>query len=55
MSLSSATAPTDPAAAIPCPKPEPNPAKPIATPAPIAAKAVPKAISTIFNSPSNNN
>jgi len=48
MSLSSATAPTLPAAAIPCPNPDPKPANPTATPAPIAAKAVPKATSTIF-------
>ena len=44
MSLSSATAPTDPAAAIPCPKPEPKPVpkpepKPVPKPEP---KPVPK-------------
>ena len=36
MSLSSTIAPTDEDAAIPCPIPEPKPAKPIAAPTPIA-------------------
>jgi hypothetical protein len=48
MSGSSATAPTLPDAAIPCPIPDPKAAIPTATPAPIAAKAVPKTTSTIF-------
>ena len=48
ISGSSATAPTLPAATIPCPIPDPNPAKPTARPAPIAANAVPNTISTIL-------
>ena len=36
MSLSSTIAPTEDAAAIPCPIPEPKPAKPIDAPTPIA-------------------
>ncbi len=48
ISSSSATAPTLPAAAIPCPIPDPKPAIPIATPAPIAANAVPNTTSTIL-------
>ena len=55
MSLSSTIAPTDEDAAIPCPIPEPKPAKPIATPAPIAAKADTIDITTKKNYNKKNN
>ncbi len=51
MSLSSTIAPTDDDAAIPCPIPEPNPAKPMEAPTPIAT--IPALVDNPFPPPSN--
>ena len=49
--MSSTIAPTEDAAAIPCPIPEPKPAKPIAAPTPI--DTIPASVGNGFPPPNN--